>query len=69
MIKESGTVPLNLTEPCDFRVFAVRCIAPLSENKPPEDQVVARVAEEKRGSGLGGARTHNQRLKRALLYH
>jgi hypothetical protein len=25
--QKSGTVPPNLTEPSDFRVFAVRCIA------------------------------------------
>ena len=25
--------------------------------------------QSERGSGLGGTRTHNQRLKRALLYH
>ena len=35
--QKSGTVPPNLTEPSDFRVFAMRCIALLLENKPPKD--------------------------------
>jgi hypothetical protein len=51
-----------MTEPSDFRVFAVRCIALLLENISPEDQVLERVAEEKRVFGLDGARTHNQRF-------
>ena len=33
--QKSGTVPPNLTESSDFRVFAVRCIAPSPEKEPP----------------------------------
>ena len=62
-IQKSGTVPPNLTEPSDFRVFAVRCIAPLLEDRPPEDQVVERLPRRKGRLGWVGLEPTTNALK------
>jgi hypothetical protein len=62
-IQKSGTVPPNLTELSDFRVFAVRCIALLLENKPPEDQVLERVPRRKGCLGWVGLEPTTNALK------
>ena len=50
------------------RFRSARCVTHFSE-KSPWNTCIYQLSQSKKRFGLGGTRTHNQRLKRALLYH